>query len=276
MKKIAALLLICLLLPLAALAQTLGAGSQRVFDDAGLMSQSDIAKLESQIAQMRSRYDMDIVVLTSDHATDGQSLAFADDFYEKGGFGVGADHSGFLFFIDMKNRVPTISTEGLMIRYITDNRLEYLLDRAYVYLVDSDYGAAVAEVLKWLDSYLQGGIRPDQYNQDEYGNIDYYRTSVKSLTGGEIAIALAAGLLAGLGLFLGIRWRYGLKGSTYKYDVHGNSAVNITGATDVYLRTQVTKTPKASSGSGGSGGGRSSTHHSSSGRVHGGGSGRRF
>ena len=274
MKRIAALLLICLLLPLAALAQTLGQGSQRVFDDAGLMTTAQIDSLETVIAAMRKTYNTDIVVLTSYDAKIDKTEAFADDYYDYNGFGQGTDRSGLLLLIDMTNRMVYLSTSGLMIRYVTDQRRDILLEIAYQSLEKQDYAGAAEQVLARLETYLKSGIPSNQYNQDEYGNIDAYRT----LTMGETALSLAAGLIAGLIFVLAVRHRYGMKGSMYRYDMHANSTVSLTGATDVYLRTQVTKTPKASSGGrpgGFSGGGRSSTHHSSSGSVHGGG-GRRF
>ncbi len=277
MKRIVAVVAVCmLLLPLAALGDSLGQGSQRVFDNAKLMSQSEIARLEDLIATIQKRYNMDIVVLTSNDAKTGRSLEYADDFYDSNGFGKGDDFSGLLFLIDMNNRVPTISTTGLMIRYVTDKRLSALLDTAYAYLSKAKYGDAAYMTLAQLSLYLQNGIPANQYNQDEEGNIDWY-AKPRDLTVGEAAIALLAGLAMGYVFFLAVRHKYGMKGSAYQYDVKKNAAVNITGATDVYLRTQVTRVPRATSTTGGGGmGGRSGTHRSSSGRTHGGGSGRRF
>lgn len=263
-------------LTLPASAETLGEGSARVFDYAGLMSESEITELEALIAGMRSAYNMDFVVLTSNDALTGESMAYADDFYDYNGFGVGAEWDGFLFIIDMNNRVPTISTCGLMIRYVTDVRLNALLDTAYNYLAEEKFASAAYMTLSQLDGFIQEGIPSDQYNIDESGNKDYYNdtVTVRALTGTEFIIALGIGLVCALILFLSVKYRYGLKGSTYKYNLNGNTVVNITAATDVYLRTNVVRVRKQSSSSGrGSG---SSTHSSSSGRSHGGGSGRSF
>ena len=275
MKRICAFLtVILLLLPLLASAQSLGHGTQRVFDYAELMSESEIAELEGLIATMRKQYNMDLVVLTSYDAKTDKSLAYADDFYDNNGFGAGDDFSGMLYFIDMKNRVPTISTTGLMIRYVTDARLDALLDTALIYLKDGKYEKSAYMTLLQLVGFIQDGIPSNQYNQDEYGNRDYYSKKEPSLTGGEIAIAVGAGLLCALALFFSVKVKYGLKGSTYKYDLNGNTTVNITRAEDVFVRSNVVRTRKQSSSGGG--GGRSSTHTSSSGRSHGGGSGGKF
>ncbi len=275
MKRIAAVIAVCvLLLPLAALGQTLGQGSQRVFDHAKLMSQSEIDRLESTITTLKNQYGMDYVVLTSNDAKTGRSQAFADDFYDNNGFGAGNDASGVLILIDMNNREFNVSPAGMMIRYITDARLSVMLDAAEPYLGKGEYGQAVLVALAQMSLYLKNGIPDNQYNQDEEGAIDRY-IKPRAVTMGEAAIALAAGLVSGLVLFLAVRHAYAMKGSAYKYDLQRNTTVTVTGATDVYLRTQVTRVPRATSSSGGGGGGtggRSSTHRSSSGRIHGGGS----
>jgi uncharacterized protein len=276
MKRIIAVIAVCIfLLPLVALGETLGQGSQRVFDNAKLMSQSEIDRLEGTIKLLKSQYKMDFVVLTSSDVPIDKSHDFADDFYDNNGFGAGDDFSGILFLIDMNNRLVTVSTSGLMIRYLTDARLNTLLDAVTPNLTGGKYGEAAYIALVQLSVYLTNGIPGNQYNQDEEGNIDRY-VKPRAVTLGEAAIALLVGLLSGVILYFAVHHAYAMKGSVYKYDLQKNTTVTVTGATDVYLRTQVTRTPRASStGSGGIGGGMSSTHRSSSGRIHGGGS-RRF
>lgn len=272
---ITALLLIAAVLYLPASA-SLGEGENRVFDYAELMNKEEIARLEAVISDLRAAYNMDFVILTSYDAQEDESLAYADDFYDYNGFGAGSEWDGFLFFIDMNNRVPTISTCGLMIRHVTDSRLQILLDTAYDYLAQGNFADAAYMTLIRLENFLDEGIPSDQYNIDEYENIDYYYEykPARALTAGEFLIALVIGMICGLILFGTVKYRYGLKGSTYSYNVPANTAVNITGASDNYLRTNVIKTRKQTSS--GKGGSASSTHRSSSGRSHGGGSGRRF
>lgn len=275
MKKIISIIVACFfLLPLFAWAEPLGQGSQRVFDNARLMSKSEIDKLEGTIALLKKQYPMDFVILTSNDVQAGRSQAFADDFYDSNGFGMGDDASGILLLIDISNRECTVSSSGQMIRYVTDSRLNTLLDSVASHLSGGKYADAAYAALVQLSVYLANGIPGGQYNQDEQGNIDRY-VKPKAVTLTEAAIALLVGLLSGAALFFSVRHAYAMKGSAYKYDLNKNTTVNVTGATDVFLRTQVTRTPKASSSGGGGIGGRSSTHSSSSGRVHGGGS-RRF
>ncbi len=276
MKRTVAMIAACiLLLPVFALCEPLGQGSQRVFDNARLMSENEITRLENTIASLRRQYDMDFAVLTSNDVKPGRSREFADDFYDSNGFGTGSDFSGVLFLIDMSNREFYVSTSGLMIRYVTDARLDALLDTAYSYLAEGKHGDAAYAALNQLSVYLKNGIPSNQYNQDEEGHIDRY-VKPRAVTMGEAAIALAAGLAGALILYFAVLHKYAMKSSAYKYDLKKNADANITGATDVYLRTQVTRVPRSSSNSGGGGfGGRSGTHRSSGGRIHGGG-GRKF
>jgi uncharacterized protein len=160
----------------AATPKVLGRGSSRVFDLMGLIEQSDITRLEDTIALLSKQYKMDIVIVTSDEPEQGRSQEFADGFFDDNGFGTGIDSSGILFLIDMSNREFCISTSGLMIRYLTDARLDALLDGVTSYLSEGRYGEGAYAALVQLSLYLENGIPGGQYNDDESGGIDPYVT----------------------------------------------------------------------------------------------------
>ncbi len=270
-------------------ATTLGERSRRVFDEAGLLTDAEIAKLEAEIATARTSMKMDFVVLTSEEAeysaSDTQAekigMAFADDFYDYNGFGAGEDYSGIIYFIDMSNRMPIITTCGKMINYITDARLETMLDHSWNHLSEGDFSGSVLSVVQDTLSYVKAGVPEGQYQYDtETGQVT--TPAYKVLTVAEMGIAAGVAAVAGIILYVSVHGTYQLKGSTYEYAVRENSDVVITGSQDQFLRTSVTRMPKPKpprniSGGGTFGGGRASgTHMSSSGRSHGGGGGRRF
>jgi len=270
-------------------ATTLGEGSRRVFDEAGLLTDAEIAKLEAEIATARTSMKMDFVVLTSEEAeysaSDTQAekigMAFADDFYDYNGFGAGEDYSGIIYFIDMSNRMPIITTCGKMINYITDARLETMLDHSWNHLSEGDFSGSVLSVVQDTLSYVKAGVPEGQYQYDtETGQVT--TPAFKVLTVAEMGIAAGVAAVAGIILYVSVHGTYQLKGSIYEYAVRENSDVVITGSQDQFLRTSVTRMPKPKpprniSGGGTFGGGRASgTHMSSSGRSHGGGGGRRF
>ena len=68
----------------------------------------------------------------------------------------------------MDNREAYISTSGIAIRYLTDLRLDKILDRVFDEgLLDGDYYGAAMGFLKGTRTYLEAGIPSDQYNEPE-------------------------------------------------------------------------------------------------------------
>lgn len=271
-KKLLCLLAACLLLmPCAALAEG------RVFDDANLFTASEIQELEAYADQLWTDYGMDVLVLTSEAAPLNDSLDFADLFYEDHA----ASEDGLVFFIDMKNRVPTISTSGLMIDYITDRRLNTLLDAGYNDLARGSYGRAAMTVLRQLNTYLRQGREEGSYRYDAETGVRL-TAAYNRLTEYEIAVALVVGAAVAMIIIASVTSSYNLKGGTYRYDLNENAARVLTRDEEHFVTQRVTRRrndPPPSSGgshSSHSSGRGSSVHHSSSGHSHGGGSGRKF
>ena len=261
--------------------QDAGTGSRRVFDDAGLLTGAEEAALQTRIDAMREKWQIDAVVVTSYAVPDNRSssseektMAWADDYYDQGGFGLGEDRAGFLYLIDMHNRVSYISTGGVMIDYVSDRRKERLLSNADEFLGEGEYGKAAMAVLQSAEKMMQDGI--------EEGHFRYDEATGKRLTGlynkltrGEIILAAvcglgAAGLLGGI-----VGARYGLAIETYKFNKLTQSKVKMTRNDKTFLRQTVTRTriPQNTGGGrgGGHGGGGSGVHTSSGGFSHGGG-----
>ncbi len=273
-RKMLILLAALLLLTSPALA------ASRVVDDANLFTRADIARVESAILAFIDKTGMDFAVWTSDNARDEEDmLRDADDFYDNGGYGLDGEHSGAVFFLDMYNRIPNLSTCGAMIDYVTDERLEALWsDALYDLLAEERYADAAILVISDVQTYWERGIPEGQYRYDV---ITGQRTTArhKALTAGEIGVSAILALIVACVIGVSVKRSYSLKGSTYHYDMLKNSALELTASEDTYLRSTTRVIPKAqSSGSGGGGGhsGGSGTRSSSSGRSHGGGSGRKF
>lgn len=280
-KLFAVLLAALLLLPAAVLAQ-----SRQVIDDAGVLSDSERDSIQRYIEQIETNHQVDIVVLiTYDTPKDySDSLyrveAFADDYYDNGGFGMGPDYSGMLYLIDLNNRVQYISTGGVMQYYISDARTEAILDAAEPFLRRDDWSGAARAAIRRTGEYMEQGRERGVFLYDaETGKrLSGYHNP---LEGYEVLIALGGGALVGL-IFVGsVKGSYSLSGSTYRYDVSKKSSCTFTLDEEQYLREHVSRTARSTGSSGYSGGrsggrsGGSRVHRSSSGRSHGGG-GRRF
>ena len=109
MKRWISLFLLLILL-ISSLPVTSAAASPHVVDEANLLSSREVQSLNEQTEAMRNQYQMDVVILTvfSLHGKDPE--AYADDYYDHAGYGVGSDHSGILLLISMESRDWAIST----------------------------------------------------------------------------------------------------------------------------------------------------------------------
>lgn len=263
----------------------MGAGEQRVFDGAGLLTAEERGQFEDEIAGMRKTMKMDVVVVTTDEAGGKSAEQYADDFYDEGGFGTRSDYSGVLFLIDMDNREIRISTSGTMIRFLTDDRIDKMLDHAYPHASDGDYPGVVRELLADTATYFRKGIPGGQYHYDmETGKISVYR----SIRWYEALMAFAAALFSGGAACLNVKRQYAMKtergrAAGYNLAYRANAQFAFRDQNDVLVNSFVTQRvilrntggPRPGGGGGIGGGSRSSTHTSGGGRTHGGG-GRKF
>ncbi len=241
-----------------------------VFDEVGLFTEEEWVSLESEVNRLASDYNMDIVITTTNDTKGKSSREYADDYFDYGGFGQGQDRDGILFLIDMDNREAYISSSGLGIRYLTDQRIEGVLDEVFDSgLGDGDYYGASQGFLRKTRQYLEAGIPSNQYSADE--------KEPNRVTLFDMLIGLVGGTATG-GIFYGsTKSAYKLKNPGNPFSYRNNSIVNIGPGEDRLIDSAVTHRiiPRPPKGGGSSGGGRSTTHRSSSGRTHGGG-GRKF
>lgn len=250
-----------------------------VYDHADLLSVQEEEYLENLAAEHAEQWNMNFLMVTTDD-TDGKSaMEYADDFYDAQ-FPDDSEEDGILYLIDMDNREIYLSTSGLAIRYLTDDRVDDILDEAFGYVADGDYYGTFVTFMEETERYLIDGIPEDQYNYDvNTGEIDYYQEPMR-ITFGEFLFAFAVALIPAAITVGAIKAKYQLKFEDFHYDAYTDSDVQLSVKSDRLVNKFVThrRIPKnngSSGGSSGGGGSRSSVHTSSSGRSHGGG-GRKF
>ena len=246
--------------------------NQSVFDEAYLFSGDEIQQLEQKATTLENDYNMDIVIVTTDDALGKSSREFADDYFDYGGFGTGTQRDGILFLLDMDNREAYISTSGIGIRYLTDKRIESILDDVFDGgLSDGDYFGASLGFLKGTKYYLEQGIPSDQYNEPE-------GRPKNKITLMDFIISLIGGSTTGGVFYAGSKSRYKTKKQYNPYSYKSNSFVEMgtreNRLIDSYVTNRIIPT-STNNNNPSSTSGRSSTHTSSSGRTHGGG-GRKF
>lgn len=247
-----------------------------VYDYADLLSEEEEESLQEYAKKMSDAWEMNVLVVTTEDAQGKTSAEYADDFYDTK-FPEEAEEDGMLYLIDMDNREIYLFTSGTAIRYLTDDRIEMILDSAYGYVAEGDYYGTFQAFFDESESYLYKGIPKDQYNYDtETGEIDYYEEPMR-ITFGEVIFAFVVALIPALITVFIIKGTYQLKFEDFHYGADTDSDVKLSVRSDVLINRFVThrKIPKDTGNTGRSGGSRSSVHRSSSGRSHGGG-GRKF
>ena len=196
LKVILAVLFLC-----AGLFSTMNvlAESDYVYDYADLLTTEEEAELQNYAENFRGNWNMNFLVVTTNDAEGKSSMEYADDFYDAR-FPESSEEDGMIYLIDMDNREIYLSTCGEAIRYLTDSRIDHILDEAYNCVADGDYYGTFVTFFDETDYYLNQGIPSDQYNYDvETGEKDYYYDSYeapKRITLMEFVIALVAALAA--------------------------------------------------------------------------------
>lgn len=241
-----------------------------VVDLADVFNQEEKSSLEFKAVALGNQFNMDIVIVTISDAEGKSSRDYADDYFDYNDYGIGADRDGILFLIDFDNSEAYISTSGSGIKYLTDERIEKILDDVFDSgLTDGKYYNATDAFLNTAEIFLNEGIPKGQYNAPE--------SRENSLTTAEGIIGAVASGTLGLGFFSNIKRKYKTKPKARIFEYRNNSHINLGITEDNLINNYVTTRiiPVVNKSSGPSFSGRSTTHRSSSGRTHGGG-GRKF
>ncbi len=261
-KRITAAVLVILITVLMAVPAF--AYEERVFDDAGLLSEDEITQINEEIDFVRNTYSCDVVVVTTNDSEGKSAMEYADDYYDYNGFGIGEEYDGIILTINMDIREYWISTCGQAILWFSDNEIESMISTVQSYLSDGDYGDGV---LAWL-----GDVEYELEYDDGSGYV-IEETNPFADALGVIPMALLIGLiLAVISIIILIRICRTAVPPALASDYLQKDAVTIKKSEDLFLRSH-TSSVKIESNTGGGGGG-SSVHTSSSGRSHGGGGGK--
>jgi uncharacterized protein len=252
MKRFLSVILILLLLTTVVLA---AGGSPKIVDDADLLTDSAESILTRQAGQIADNYGVDVVIVTV-YSLDGKSPEqYADDYFDYNGYGIGPEYSGILLLISMEYRDWAISTCGDCIRYFSDWELDQLFDSMSYYLSSGNYAKAFSVYLAELEDQLAS--TNNDSSVDSPGIVQKLLISLLiGAAGGGITIAIMRS-----GMNTAKRQR-----NAANYLINGS--FQMYRKLDIFLYSRTTRTRKEQQSSGGS------VHRSSSGRSHGGRSGR--
>lgn len=268
---------------------SVSASLPRIVDNADLLAVEEEAYLEDKAARLADTYQMDVVILTVDSLNGKSSEAYADDYFDENGYGIGTDYSGVLLLLSMEYRDWAISTCGETIYALTDYGIQDVFSAAAGYLSQDLYFEAFDAYLDALDPYFSAYVEgspidgyQNAYNgpgsfitgtQDDIVHYEDRATRTVGWYAGKFLTSLVIGaIVAGITLLI---MRSRMNTARPQRDAAsyvGNGSVQITQHRDRFLYSQVRKVRKQQNSSGGGGG--SSIHRSASGRSHGGGHGK--
>lgn len=243
--------------------------AQSVDDQASLFTEEQITLLNQLAANLDEKIKGRVYIVTTTSNDDSEET-YADNYLRKK---VGNNQNGSVFLIDMGQRGYHVSTSGNMIDYLTDSRLEKMLDSIQENLSAGSYFEAAKSYLEESSAYVSDGVPGGHYRVDrDTGKITYY----KVLTPFEIIIALTVASIISLITFFWIKSTYQLKRKTYHYPFREKATVTLADQSDRLTKSFVTtrRIPKPSNNNNGGGFGGGSTTHSSGGGTFGGGGGK--
>lgn len=294
MKKwITALLCIALVLvlPMGALA-----APPKIVDDADLLTYDEEAKLEQKAQQIVNEYHMDVVIVTVDDLDGKTSEAYADDYFDYNGYGIGPNYSGVLLLISMAERDWAISTCGDAIYALTDYGIQSLFesfasDLSAGYYYDA-FDTFLDELPDYFDALANGDPvdgtpgdydGPGSYIPGTSEDVVYYPDRPIHISASEILFKILIALLIGavVGGIVVLIMRGTMKTAKKQSGADNyllQNSFDLRSRQDFFLYSQTSRVARSQNNGGGAGGSRggggSSVHHSSSGRSHGGGHGK--
>ena len=215
--------------------------SQKIYDYADLLIDSEEKMLKEKVDEYIKKYNMDMVLVTVNEHDKTSTQAYADDFYDYNGFGIGSSHDGVILVIDNNFEKENIQMEttGKAIKVYTDTKIDSILDDVYT---EYDYYELFNLFIKDASKYAER-------------HFPFF-----------IAFAVSA-LVASIVLGILVAKNKMVKIATEANTYMDKDSAKITERNDQFVTTHTTSVRiNTSSGSGGS-----STHTGSSGISHGGG-----
>jgi len=217
-----------------------------VVDNANFLTAEEKAKLESKIVSMRNQYAFDCLILTVNDTGEKSLRAYADDYYDNAGYGIGNNADGIILLHVQSTRDVYVSGSGKGITLFNSKRMNKAFDKMGPFVRDNLYGDAYMAFLEETEKYL-GGSKTILY-----------------IIGGAISLFIS------LAAFFISKSKYKtVQPQQFASNYIKQGSQVFTRRNDIFVSTSTTRTVKKSSSSSGG------SHLSSSGRSHSGG-GRRF
>ncbi len=237
--------------------------SFRLVDDAGLLTSEEGNKLLVKLDEISERQRLDVAIVTKDSLGGLSPAQLADDIFDDFGYGIGTGFDGILLLVSMEEKNWAISTHGYGKIVFTEAGQKFIVDSFIKDLGKGNYVKAFNRYAELCDDFITQARADKPY--------DSKNLPKKSLSSMWILFSLAGGAIIAListGMMKSSLKTVSMQAAADSYVVQ--NSMNITNNQDLFLYNTVDRTakPKKEESSG------SSTRTSSSGREHGGSSGK--
>ena len=234
---------------------------ERITDSAGVLSSSERTQLLSKLNEISTRLKFDVVIVTINSYGGKTTKAYGDDFYDSNGFGQGDNFDGILLLVNVKDREWAISTHGFGTEAFTDAVQQNIMENILPLISEGEYSKAFSDFAELCDSTItaaRANVQSEQSPAEQPK--DPLRTAAISLGVGILAAFIAVSIMKSSLKSVAVQ----RKADNYVRD----KSMNMTSEREVFLFKTVTSEPKAEVKK------ISTTNTSSSGRTHGGDSGK--
>lgn len=137
---------------------------QRIYDDANLLSEAEVTKLEELAQEYSDKQETDFIILSIEDA-DGKDIEkYMGDFYDEHGFGYNQQHGNTaILALDMKERDVMLMGFGKAEEYLDAERLDLVRNKITPDLSSKNYYDAFVSFIETSSRYMEfrPGVNPE-------------------------------------------------------------------------------------------------------------------
>lgn len=147
---------------------------ERVEDNAGILSESEVSSLKDKLNQISENQGMDVGIVTV-NSLDGKSAQeYANDLFESSNFGKGDNKDGILLVVSIGDRKWAMSTHGTANNAFNSEGLDYISSDFLPYLSDSNYFIAFDSFANSSDELINMYNSGNTYGESENNSDEEY------------------------------------------------------------------------------------------------------
>ena len=240
-------------------AEVHAAHPKRLVDDANLLEDYEEEKLLEELDRISEKLNFDIVVVTTNFTGGKSSMAYADDYFDYNGYGMGENYDGALLLVNMGAREWHISTTGYGIEALSDSDIDQIGEMVANHLSYGTYADGVELFAELIEAEVRDAKDTEKLDIGEI----FLRLLLAIIAGGVLAFIPVSVMKKKLD---------NVDAKKEASDYVRRDKIVMTEQRDMFLFSNISRRARPKDTGSRSGG--SSIHIGSSGRSHGGGGGR--